>query len=121
MAEEEFVVGEGLVSVLVLIAGAEDVIFGVVEAEAPEGVEGDLEFEVAADGVDGVGGEAMGFGGTLLLPGDGEEVFTGVGVVDAGVAGGDGFAGGRAWTGGSAGVGAVGGEFPFGDVDEWHI
>jgi hypothetical protein len=105
----ELLGGAAAVSVVEGGVVVDEVFGGIEEAEVPVGAEGEVIGEAAEDGVGAGGGDAEGFGVALLFPGDGEEVLAGVGVVDAGVAGGDGFAGGGAGAGGFFGVGAVGG------------
>lgn len=65
----------------------EEAVFDFEQAQAPEGEVGEFEVESVEDGVVAGWGEAPGFGFELVMPGGGEGVFAGEGVVDAGVAG----------------------------------
>jgi len=101
-------------------AVGDDLVFALEERTVPEYVVSEGGFEGAADGIDGVGGEAAGLVVELGRPGFGHDVGAGVGVVDTGVAGGLALAFGRAVAGRFPGVRSVGCDLFIRDASEGH-
>ncbi|MBL0161446.1 MAG: hypothetical protein IPP47_30905 [Bryobacterales bacterium] len=74
-------------------AGGEELLFVIEEAIVPENEESEVAFELAADGIGSMGGEAAGLVAEAVIPGLGPGVGAGVAVVYAGIAGGSALAG----------------------------